>query len=105
MKDNEQAAREAILECYGTEDGEFGPTLFVTHHLEELNSKDWKDSLGKPSPDAQDILKSLVLLEAWDSEDDGENDTYDFSLPGQVTDYMLSVRFQNGEIVSIEMES
>lgn len=105
MTDKTATALSAITALYNTEDGEYSTTEFVAHHTEELTSEDWKTSLGKPNPAPMDILGSLILVDKWASEDDGEIDTYDFSLPGEVTDYMLSVRFEGDTVKSVEMES
>ena len=42
----EKLALDAIKNSFGTEDGEFGATMFATHHIEELKSAYWlKDGL------------------------------------------------------------
>jgi len=105
-KDNrETVARAKLLELLGTNAGEFGPTLFVSHHKEELGSEYWISAFGEPDPKPEAIIKGLVLVDSWDSEEDGNIDTLDFSLPGEVTDYLLSVRFSGEEVVDVSMES
>lgn len=107
MSAKQQAkALEKIKSLYGTEEGEFGPTLFVSHHLEELEKSTLLDIFGVDKPDAAQILNALVLVDSWSSDDDGKIDTFDFSLPGNVTDYLLSVRFDDdGEIDEVSLES
>ena len=65
----------------------------------------WIREFGSPSPDAPAILDALVLVNAWSSEKDGMIDVYDFSLPKNATDYGLSVRFEDGEVCEVVMES
>lgn len=100
-----EAALARIRALYGTPEGEYGPTAFVEHHLEELSAAEWSACLGVEAPTARQVLDGLILVGAWDSAEDGVIDTYDFSLPGDVTNYLISVRFDGDEIVSVEMES
>ncbi len=104
-KDHETAARAKLLAMMGTPEGEWGPTVFVSHHLEELESDYWERYYGSSKPEAEEILGSLVLVNTWSSNDDENIDTFDFSLPGNVTNYLLSVRFKGDEIVDVSMES
>ena len=90
-----------IISAYGTKADEFGVTLFIVHHLEELNSEYWKKRIGKESPVPEEILSILELREAWD-----DGTTFDFTLPEDVTNYVVSVSFdESGEIEDITMES
>jgi hypothetical protein len=96
-------ALAAIKEAFGTEADEFGATLFVNHHLEELPETYWTEHLGTANPDPRAVLDLISFKSSW-----GENDLehFDFSLPGEVTDYVVSVRFDDaGEIDEISMES
>ncbi|WP_312271550.1 DUF2004 domain-containing protein [Pseudomonas sp.] len=96
-------ALEAIRKAYGTEAGKYRSTMFVGHHLEELPQSYWEELTGNPSPAPEAVLGLLELKSTW-SEREIEN--FDFSLPGDVTDYMLSVRFNDaGEIEELSMES
>ncbi|WP_208354590.1 DUF2004 domain-containing protein [Pseudaestuariivita rosea] len=108
MKDQiakQEAARAKIRALYGTPEGEDGPTLFVSHHLDELSSDEWKQCLAIEKPTAEQILDGLVLVSAWDSKEDGNIDTFDFSLPNNMTNYLIAVRFDGDEIESVDMES
>lgn len=50
------------------------------------------------------MLDLLGLRSHWGGED--EIDIFDFTLPDQVTDYVLSVRFDEaGQVAEIDMES
>ena len=104
--DQKTLAFEKIQSLYNTPEGAFGPTLFVSHHLEEFEPTDWLRNLKISEPTAKQILKSLVLIDEWSSNDDEVIDTFDFSLPNEMTNYLLSVRFKNRkEIESVSMES
>lgn len=96
-------ALDAIRKVYGTEAGEFSTTMFVEHHLEELPQNYWQERTGSVSPEPAAVLALLELKSNW-GESDIEN--FDFSLPGDVTDYALSARFNDaGEVDEVSMES
>ncbi len=103
----ELLALAAIKFAYGTEKDEQGATLFVSHHLDELDGSFWEKHLGNASPEPVRILDLLVLRSHWgDDDDDNGIDTFDFTLPDEVTDYVISVRFdEDGEVEEITMES
>jgi len=47
-----------------------------------------------------------VLRSHWGDDDDNGLEVFDFTLPDDVTDYVISVRFDaNGEVEEISMES
>ena len=104
IKRREAAARAAIKEAFGTPHDEFGATMFVSHHLEELDSAYWKKHFSTARPDAHRILDALVLRSHWGGDD--EIDTFDFTLPEEVTQYVVSVAFdEDGSVSGITMES
>ena len=104
IKKRETAARAAIKKAFGTADDEMDATLFVSHHLEELDSSYWKQQFSTETPNPQLILDSLMLRSHWGGDD--EIDTFDFTLPEDVTDYVISVSFDGaGEVSGITMES
>lgn len=99
------ASLSMIKSTLGTEEGEFGSTLFTSHHLEEIEPNYWQTELGTTKPSPEQIISILELRSHWGEEDDGI-DVFDFTLPNDVTDYVLSVRFdETGEIEEISMES
>ena len=99
----EVLARKAIEDGYGTDEGEFGSNLFVFHHLEELEPKYWAEYFGSEKPEPLNILKGLVLKPI-DAKDDLEG--LDFTLPGEVTDYVLAVYLDENQLIEeISMES
>ncbi len=84
---------------------EFSVDLFVSHHLEALDSKYWQEHTGIPRPTPVQVLGILELRSHWGEEGDG-SDVFDFTLPGGVTDYVISVRFDDdGTVEDISMES
>ncbi|PPD44372.1 MAG: hypothetical protein CTY16_12065 [Methylobacter sp.] len=96
-------ALDAIVQAFGTTEDEFGATMFVKHHLEEIPQSYWQQHLGANSPEPTAIIGLLELFSNW-----GDNDieNFDFSLPGNVTDYVISVHFNStGKIDGISMES
>ena len=100
----EKLAIAAIRQTLGTDDGEYGSTLFVTHHLEELEVDYWQKHLGTKNPDPERVIDLIKLRSHWGGDD--ELDTFDFTLPDDVTDYVISVRFDEaGNIAEISMES
>lgn len=101
-----QAALKEIKRTFGTDDAEYGANLFVSHHLEELDASYWKKHLGAEKPEPSQILEILVLRSHWSDDDDNGTEVFDFTLPDDVTDYVISVRFDHaGEIDEISMES
>ncbi|MEM9403485.1 MAG: DUF2004 domain-containing protein [Pseudomonadota bacterium] len=99
----EASARAHIDATYGTVDNESGASLFVSHHLDELDSTYWHEHTGSGEPDAHQVLRMLVLLR--DPEEEAI-DFLDFTLPGGVSDYVLSVEFnETGDVIGVSIES
>jgi Protein of unknown function (DUF2004) len=100
------AAMAAIKRRMEKNEGEQDVVLFVSHHLEELDAAYWEEQTGTSQPSPQIVLDLLELRSHWGEEDEDGIDTFDFTLPGDVTDYVISVRFDsNGEVEEISMES
>ena len=96
----------AIKRSLGTEAGEYGATLFASHHLDELDQSYWQTHLKIDKPTPAQVLGLLCLQSHRSDDDDDGLDTLDFALPGDVSNYVLTVRFaENGEIDEISMES
>ena len=108
MKDLEFERRKArallaIREAHGTEDGANSIDLFVAHHLEELPEGYWQEQLATAKPDVAAVIRLLVLRSSWGRSD---LEHFDFTLPNEVTNYVVSVHFDEaGEIDGIDMES
>ncbi|MFT6909933.1 MAG: hypothetical protein ACJAS1_006660 [Oleiphilaceae bacterium] len=101
IRKREKIALTSINSAFGTEDDEYGATMFVSHHIEEIESEYWLKHLGTPTPKPADVLNILQLKSHWD-----DDCVFDFTLPEDVTDYVVSVRFgENGEVEEISMES
>lgn len=80
--------------------------LFVSHHIEELNEAYWTQHTGTKMPTPQSVLNLLELRSHWSGDDEEGLDTFDFTLPGEVTDYILAVKFDaDGDVESVDMES
>jgi hypothetical protein len=106
IKRREQAALAAIQSVFGTQADEYGVTLFVSHHLEEIESAYWQEHLGSDRPEARSVLGLLQLRSHWGDEGEEGIDVFDFSLPGDVTNYVISVRFdETARVETITMES
>jgi hypothetical protein len=104
IRRRELEARAAIKRAFETDDEELGARLFVSHHLVELDPGYWKRHLfvEKPSPPA--VLDLLELRSHWGGDDEIER--FDFTLPDDVTDYVICVRFDDkGQVAEVEMES
>lgn len=98
---NSKKALEAIKQSFGTELGEYSIDEFVSHHLDELPKSYWEKHLGTSNPSQAQVISLLILCSGWDDEE-----VYDFTLPDEVTDYVVSVSFnKKGEIEDITMES
>lgn len=97
-------AFSSIQRAFGTEEDEYGATLFVSHHLEEIEKEFWKKHIGTTEPEPKQVLDILVLRSHW-GEEDGV-DTFDFTLPEDTTNYVISVSFdEEGKVEDITMES
>jgi hypothetical protein len=100
----QDVARQAIKNSFDMEDEESDAAMFVAFHLEELESAYWQTHAGTPRPDPSAVLDMLVLREHWGEDD--ELEYFDFTLPGDVTNYVISVRFDaKGKVDEISMES
>jgi hypothetical protein len=102
----EKAARAAIRKTFGTTEGEYGADLFVSHHLEELDNQYWRTHVGTEQPNGGQVLDILQFKSHWSGDDDDGLEIFDFTLPDDVTNYVLSVRFDDtGMVEDISMES
>jgi len=102
----EAKARAAIKLSFETAEDESSVALFTSHHLDELDDMYWQKHFGTSNPEAVRILDILELRSHWGSDDDNGQKVFDFTLPDDVTDYVISVRFDaNGEVEDISMES
>jgi hypothetical protein len=96
-------ASAEIRQAHGTEDGEDSIDLFVAHHLEELPRDYWREHLATTTPDAAAVVGLLTCRSSWGK---GDLENFDFTLPGEITDYVVSVHFdEKGEVDGISMES
>ena len=104
IKRREAAARAAIKTAFDAADDESGVALFISHHLDEIDADFWKQHFSTETPEPQRILDSLVLQSHWGG--DNEIETFDFTLPEDVTNYLISVNFdEDGDVSGISMES
>lgn len=102
----EAVALAAIKRSFGTEEAEYGANLYVSHHLEELSAEYWQKHLGTKTPEGVQILDLLKLHSHWSNEDENGIDVFDFTLPDRVSNYLMSVRFnEGGDVDDISMES
>lgn len=100
----ETAARAAINSALAKEGDDSGVALFVSHHLAELGPSYWKKHLATETPNSKLVLDLLELKSHWGGNDEIEN--FDFTLPGEVTDYIICVRFgDDGSVSEVVMES
>lgn len=98
---NEKKALEGIKQSSGTEQGEYGIDEFVSHHLDELPTSYWEKHVGTSKPVNEQVIGLLILRSKWEDEE-----VYDFTLPDDVTDYVVSVSFDEGGLIKdISMES
>lgn len=103
-KRREAIARDAIKSAFDAADVESDVALFISHHLEELDSAYWKKHFSTEAPDPHRILESLVLRSHWGGDE--EIDSFDFTLPEDATNYVISVAFdEDGGTSDITMES
>ena len=105
------AALAAIRLMFSNNDDSEGPALFVSHHLNEMDEDFWLKHCGVANPESAQVLDLLVLQSHWSCDLDGEIDddgidTFDFTLPDDATNYIISVSFnENGDVSGVTMES
>lgn len=75
--------------------------------LQEISPKYWQHHTGLTRPDAKQVIELLSTQRFLDFHSVEENDdSIDFSLPENVTDYVLCVSFdEDGNVEDISMES
>ncbi|MBT3375573.1 MAG: DUF2004 domain-containing protein [Lentisphaerae bacterium] len=110
MTDSEEVARRkaaALAAIRAESDPNGGCRLFVSHHLDELEESFWIQLCGTARPAYEDVIEKLVLQSHWSEDDEDEGiDSFDFTLPDDVTDYLICVRFDDsGTVDDIAMES
>jgi len=103
IENRRQLALEAIRQAFGTESGEDSVGLFIEHHMAEIPEAYWANHLGTNNPDPASVLGLLQFRSSWGGDD---LEYFDFTLPGEVTNYVVSVHFDSsGRIEDISMES
>jgi hypothetical protein len=103
-KQRELSALAAIRGAFESGGDEDSVRLFISHHLEEIEGSYWKQHAGDESPEPSRVLDLLQLRDHWGGDD--ELETFDFTLPDEATQYVISVRFgDSGEVEEISMES
>lgn len=100
----ETLALDAIKQAFGTEAGMDNVNLFIEHHVEELPQSYWQQHLGSSGkPEQAAVLGLLQLRSSWG---EGDIEYFDFTLPGEVTNYVVCVHFDGaGVIDGISLES
>ena len=97
-------ALAAIRSAFGTEEDEYGATLFVSHHLDEIEETYWRKHLGAARPEPSRVLDILELRSYLSGEEDEGTETFDFTLPEGITNYVISVHFdESGQVDEIMM--
>ncbi|MDX2214287.1 MAG: bifunctional adenosylcobinamide kinase/adenosylcobinamide-phosphate guanylyltransferase [Oculatellaceae cyanobacterium bins.114] len=97
------AALAAIKQLLSEEDS--AVSMFVSHHVEELDAAYWEKHASTAKPSPKQVVDLLELRSYWSGDGD-DGDVFDFTLPGDVTDYVMSVRFdEDGEVQDVDMES
>jgi hypothetical protein len=99
-------ALAAIRSALAKEEDDYGAKLFVSHHLDEIEETYWQKHLGAARPEPSRVLDILELQSHWSVEEDDGIETFDFTLPEDVTNYVISVHFnESGQVEEITMES
>lgn len=101
IKEREEKALRAIKAELDIPNKDSAVTLFCEDHLDQLEGEYWKKHIGTVKPDPVQVVDLLVLKDHWDGDT-----VFDFTLPEDVTDYIICVRFdENGEVEDIDIES
>ena len=104
----DERARAAILSNFNASN-DSSTRLYLSHHLEELESDDRIQCFGTDSKNLgiTDLLASLRLKRAgFYPAGDTKIATFDYSIGPDFTDYILAVEFSaDGSILDVSMES
>jgi hypothetical protein len=96
----------AIRSQFGTSEGEDGVNLFVKHHSEEIGRDYYLRHLGSATPEPVRVLDLLVFQLLWEPESEDSLDTLDFSLPEEITNYVIAVSFdEKAQVITISIDS
>lgn len=102
----EQVSLAKIKSLLGAAAGLTNTNLFADHHLAELEEAELKAVTKQESPTQHGIIECLILRDAWASDGENRVDIFDFTLPNDLTDYVISVKFdENDEVSEVSMES
>ncbi|TXJ09958.1 MAG: DUF2004 domain-containing protein [Acinetobacter sp.] len=109
----EQLARQALANALVTGQFKESILLFIEHHLEEIEVEYWQEFFGTNKPSAEQIIAKLEVEDRSYLEDEeldeDEIEYYDnhldFNLPDDVSQYVLCVKFKDGQVHDISMES
>lgn len=106
VKGREQLARVAIRAALENQQAEDSVELFIQHHLEEIEPDYWKKYCGSAVPTPLQVLDLLVLADPWESDEMDSREMLDFTLPDEITQYVICVSFNTkGQVIDISMES
>ncbi len=95
--DRQQVALYTIKNSQETPFWDGGVKPFLVHHLDVIDGSYWEGEIGTPNPSYSDVLEIIMFKQY--SED---NQALDFTLPGNVTDYVIRVEFsQTDEVLNI----
>lgn len=106
LQQREKLARAAMQLALEDQQAEDSVDLYIQHHLEEIEPEYWVKHFGTSSPTPLQVLDVLVLKHDGDDEEIEAYEMLDFSLPDQVTNYVICVSFDShGQVIDISMES
>ena len=106
VKGREQLARAAMRAALENQQAEDSVELFIQHHLEEIEPDYWKKYSGSTVPTPLQVLDLLVLAAPWESDEIDSREMLDFTLPDEITQYVICVSFNTeGHVIDISMES
>ena len=76
---------------------------FISHHREIFDREEWEGASIPYPPTSVDVLAAIECREIWE---DAEAYMCDFSLPADLTNYVICVRIgRGGDVESVDMES
>lgn len=106
VKGREQLARVAMRAALENQQEGDSVELFIQHHLEEIEPDYWKKYFGSAVPTPLQVLDLLVLADPWESDETDSREMLDFTLPDEITQYVICVSFDaKGQVIDISMES
>ena len=107
LSEFDKAARSAISSDF-TRDEDSPSHMYLSHHLDELDSETVAQCFGPDGPYGLDQLLSALRLKRIGLYPEGDSyvATFDYTIDEDITQYILAIEFDAaGDVISVSMDS